>query len=142
MDYLSQTYEKCFLIRLMKGNDIFLSLQRFYKEHQTIGAGMISGIGAVSQAILGYYDGHKYQRNSFQEPLEVLSLAGNVSKKQAIHLHGIFGRKDGSCIGGHIFQGCIVSFTCEIHLTVLRPSVERVLDIETNLQLLNLPNQL
>ena len=142
MDYLSQTHEKYFLIRLMKGDDILLSLQRFCKEHQEIGAGKISGIGAVSHAILGFYDGHQYQKNSFDEPLEILSLLGNVAKEQAIHLHGIFGRKDGSCIGGHIFPGCTVSFTCEIHLTVLIPSVERVLDIETNLQLLNLPNQL
>ena len=72
MDYLSQTHEKYFLIRLMKGDDILLSLQRFCKECQEIGAGKISGIGAVSHAILGFYDGHQYQKNSFDEPLEIL----------------------------------------------------------------------
>ncbi|MHA1444631.1 MAG: PPC domain-containing DNA-binding protein [Candidatus Hodarchaeales archaeon] len=142
MKYLSQTSEKCYLIRLMKGDDILLSLQKFCKEHQEIGAGKINGIGAVSHAVLGFYDGHQYLENDFEEPLEILSLLGNVAKDQIIHIHGIFGRKDGSCIGGHILPGCTVSFTCEIHLTVLIPSVERVKDIETNLQLLNLPKQL
>ena len=142
MKYLNQTSEKCFLIRLMKGDDILLSLQKFCKEHQEIGAGKINGIGAVSHAVLGFYDGHQYLENDFEEPLEILSLLGNVAKDQIIHIHGIFGRKDGSCIGGHILQGCTVSFTCEIHLTVLIPSVERVKDIETNLQLLSLPKQL
>ena len=142
MKYLNQTSEKCFLIRLMKGDDILLSLQKFCKEHQEIGAGKINGIGAVSHAVLGFYDGHQYLENDFEEPLEILSLLGNVAKDQIIHIHGIFGRKDGSCIGGHILPGCTVSFTCEIHLTVLIPSVKRVKDIETNLQLLNLPKQL
>ncbi|MHA1512880.1 MAG: PPC domain-containing DNA-binding protein [Candidatus Hodarchaeales archaeon] len=142
MKYLSQTSEKCYLIRLMKGDDILLSLQKFCKEHQGIGAGKINGIGAVSHAVLGFYDGHQYLENDFEEPLEILSLLGNVAKDQIIHIHGIFGRKDGSCIGGHILPGCTVYFTCEIHLTVLIPSVERVKDIETNLQLLNLPKQL
>ncbi|MHA1945934.1 MAG: PPC domain-containing DNA-binding protein [Candidatus Hodarchaeales archaeon] len=142
MKYLAQTSEKNFLIRLMKEDDILLSLQDFCKEHQEIGAGRISGIGAVSCAVLGFYDGHQYIKNTFQEPLEILSLLGNVAKSQIVHLHGIFGRKDGSCIGGHIFPGCTVSFTCEIHLTILLPGVERVKDIETNLVLLNLPNQL
>jgi predicted DNA-binding protein with PD1-like motif len=142
MQYLLQTSEKFFLIRLMKGDDILLSLQKFCMVHQEIGAGKIMGIGAVSHAVLGFYDGLQYQINTFQEPLEILSLSGNVAKDQIVHLHGIFGRKDGSCIGGHIFPGCTVSFTCEIHLTILIPSVERVKDIETDLQLLNLPNHL
>ncbi len=142
MKYLAQTSENSFLIRLMKGDDILLSLQNFCKEYQEIGAGKISGIGAVSCAVLGFYDGHQYCENTFQEPLEILSLLGNVAKSQIVHMHGIFGRKDGSCIGGHILPGCTVSFTCEIHLAIFIPSVERVKDIETNLQLLNLPNQL
>ncbi len=142
MKYLPQTSEKCFLIRLMRGEDILLSLQKFCKEHQEIGAGKINGIGAVSHVTLGFFDGHQYLENDFEEPLEILSLLGNIAKDQIIHIHGIFSRKDGSCIGGHILPGCTVSFTCEIHLTVLIPSVERVKDIETNLQLLNLPKQL
>jgi len=142
MQYLAQTSEKSFLIRLMSGDDILISLQKFCKEYQEIGAGKINGIGAVSHAVLGFYNGHEYLENNFEEAFEILSLLGNIAENQIVHLHGIFGRKDGSCIGGHILPGCIVSFTCEIHLTVLIPSVERAKDIETNLQLLNLPNQL
>ena len=141
MKYLSQSSEDYYLIRLMKGDDILHSLQEFCKHHQEIGAGKVNGIGAVSQAVLGYYDGNKYLKNTFEEPLEILSLIGNISKDQMIHLHGVFGKKDGSCIGGHILPGCTVSFTCELHLTVLKPDVERIKDTETNLQLLNLPDQ-
>ena len=142
MKYLAQTHETTFLIRLMKGEDILLSLQEFCKEHQEIGAGNVNGIGAVSNVVLGFYDGQQYCENTFQEPLEILSLIGNIAKNQIVHLHGIFGRKDGSCIGGHILPGCIVSFTCEIYLTTMLPGIERVKDIETNLMLLNLPKHL
>ena len=142
MKYLAQTTERSFLIRLMKGEDILLSLQKFCKEYQEIGSGEISGIGAVSSAVIGFYDGHQYCENTFQEPLEILSLLGNVAEDQIVHMHGIFGRKDGSSIGGHILQGCIVSFTCEIYLTVKKPSVHRIKDVDTDLKLLNLPKHM
>ncbi|MHA1931676.1 MAG: PPC domain-containing DNA-binding protein [Promethearchaeota archaeon] len=142
MQYLPQTTESSFLIRLMRGEDILLSLQKFCKENQKIGSGKISGIGAVSIAVIGFYDGHQYCENTIQEPLEIVSLLGNVAKDQIVHMHGIFGRKDGSCIGGHILPGCVVSFTCEIYLTIMTPGVERVKDVETNLLLLNLPRNL
>ena len=55
-------------------------------------------------------------------------------------MHGIFGKADGTCAGGHIVSGCTVSFTCEITITVTEPGVERKLDPDTNLNLLDLPD--
>ncbi len=139
MKYLPQISQKKYLLRLFRGEDILESLQKFCKHNPDIGSGQIQGIGAVSAAKIGFFDGTKYLVNTFTENLEIVSLLGNVAQNQIVHLHGIFGRIDGSCIGGHIMSGCIVSVTCEIQISVFDPQVIREEDPHTKLKLLKLP---
>ncbi len=139
MRFLKQAVKNHYLIRLYKGEDIMDSITKFLKFNPEIKSGSITGIGAVEKALIGFYDGERYRENSFKENLELLSLIGNVAQNQISHLHGVFGRADGTCIGGHIFSGCIVSFTCEIMILATEPGVERAIDPDTNLNLLNLP---
>ena len=141
MRYIQQNYKASFLLRLYKGEDIIESLQKFCQHESNIGAGTIRGIGAVSGAKLGFFDGKEYQENVFNEKLEVLSLMGNIAADNMVHLHGVFGRADGSCVGGHLMPGCIVSVTCEIQIHVLEPSVSRAIDSSTKLNLLVLPHE-
>jgi len=142
MEYIEQNLQKIYLIRLLKGEDIFNSIETFCKHVSTIKSGMLQGIGAVSEIIIGYYNGIEYQKVNLRENLEILSLSGNIVSNNIGHFHGIFGRSDGSSLGGHIFPGCIVSFTCEIIIFELNPPVFRKRDEEIKLNLLNLPNKL
>lgn len=142
MIYLLQTSQKKYLIRLFRGEDILESLQKFCRHNPDIGSGHIQGIGAVSEAIIGFFNGTEYLENSFSENLELLSLIGNIAQNEIVHVHGVFGREDGSCIGGHIFKGCLVSVTCEIHISILEPKVSRTEDPDTKLKLLDLPYEL
>ena len=142
MEYIKQKPQYSFLIRLLKGEDLLLSLQEFCENFPEIGAGWINGIGAVSRAKYGFFDGEKYLENVLEENLEILAIVGNIAKNQVVHLHGIFGRIDGTCIGGHILPGCIISVTCELKLMVFEPKVVRELDPEFNLKLLSLPGKL
>ncbi len=141
MEYIKQKPQSSYLIRLLKGEDLLLSLQDFCEKFPEIGAGWINGIGAVSQANFGFFDGEKYIEILMEENLEILSLIGNIASNQIVHLHGIFGKVDGSCVGGHIMPGCIISVTCELKLMVFEPKVERQLDPTTNLKLLSLPEK-
>jgi predicted DNA-binding protein with PD1-like motif len=147
MEYASQSQRKSFLLRLIKGEDILLSLYEFCKQNPDIGSGTIQGIGAVSKAVIGFFDGEKYIENTFTENLEILSLIGNIAlekgaNNQIVHIHGVFGRIDGSSLGGHILQGCTVSVTSEIYITVNEPAVYRAEDSETKLKLLSLPHKI
>ncbi len=142
MEFVKQTPQYSFLIRLLKGEDILLSLEKFCEKHPDIGAGSIYGIGAVSHAKFGFYNGKKYLESILEENLEVLSIIGNIAQKRIVHLHGIFGRADGTCVGGHIMPGCIISVTCELSVTVFEPKVIRELDSEANLFLLSLPEKM
>ncbi|MCX7966746.1 MAG: DNA-binding protein, partial [Syntrophorhabdaceae bacterium] len=118
---LFREYEikRIFQGRLTKGSDLIEELKAFLKE-KSIQSGVISGIGAVTKANMGYYDqsARIYKIKAYDEPMEILSLKGNVSIKDHEpfpHLHGTFSRQDGSCIGGHIFEGTeVFAFEFEI----------------------------
>ena len=142
MKYLPQTSQRNYLLRLFRGEDILESLQKFCEHNHDIGSGQIQGIGAVSTTKIGFFDGTKYLVNTFTENLEIVSLLGNIAQNQIVHLHGIFGRADGSCVGGHVMSGCIVSVTCEIQISVLDPQVTREEDPHTKLKLLKLPHEI
>ncbi|MHA2074153.1 MAG: PCC domain-containing protein, partial [Candidatus Hodarchaeales archaeon] len=81
MKYINQNYQGNYLIRLYRGEDIIDSLQKFCQHQLEIGAGTIQGIGAVSKAIIGFFDGIEYKENIFTENLEVLALIGNIAHK-------------------------------------------------------------
>ena len=142
MMFVKQRPKFQYLLRLEKGEDILSSLQHFCSVYPDIGAGSIKGIGAVSQAIIGFYNGSEYLENIFTENFEILSLIGNITSNKIVHLHGIFGKADGSCVGGHILPGCVVSFTCELQIIVYDPPVVREKDSDTNLLLLKLPERI
>ncbi|MFW9905700.1 MAG: PPC domain-containing DNA-binding protein [Candidatus Thorarchaeota archaeon] len=142
MKFLCQANQESYLLRLFRGESILESLQKFCEHHRNIGSGRIQGIGAVSKANLGFFNGIEYITNTFSENLELLSLTGNIARDKIVHLHGVFGRADGSCVGGHIMPGCIVSVTCEIQVLVLDPQVTREEDPQTKLKLLELPNEI
>ncbi|MBI3841184.1 MAG: DUF296 domain-containing protein [Thaumarchaeota archaeon] len=69
----------------------------------------VEGIGAVRKLRLAYFN-HKtkeYEEHVYREFLEVTSLFGNVTTKSGkpfLHIHGTFGRRDLSVLGGHVIS--------------------------------------
>jgi predicted DNA-binding protein with PD1-like motif len=103
---------------LDKGVEIVNGLFSFMKQH-AIRSGVMSGIGAVSEAELGYFNaGTKaYEKVRFKENLEIVSLRGNISRKDNEvfpHLHAVLSKRDFSAIGGHLFSGIVYAFEFEI----------------------------
>jgi predicted DNA-binding protein with PD1-like motif len=101
---------------------------------------MVSGIGAVTKATIGYYDQIKreYVIKSFNQPMEVLSLKGNISVKDGVpfaHLHVVLGKEDFTAIGGHLFEGSEV-FAFEFEIVEFEGKVlQRGFDEQTGLYL-------
>jgi predicted DNA-binding protein with PD1-like motif len=103
---------------LDKGVEIVSGLFSVMEQHG-ITTGVISGIGALSEAELGYFNaGTKaYEKISFKENLEIVSLKGNISQKDNEvfpHLHAVLSKKDFSAFGGHLFSGIVYAFEFEI----------------------------
>lgn len=122
--------------RLYKGDEIISRLSSFLKDN-SITSGIITGIGAVSFAKIGYYNQteQKYIAKEFNEAMEILSLKGNISIKDNepfMHLHIVLSKDDFTCIGGHLSEAKIFAFEFEI-IEFEGISFERGFDSDTGL---------
>lgn len=118
-------------------------LERLAQELE-LGTTQLTGIGAFSDAVLGYFndESRDYEKISVTEQVEVLSLIGNVTlnegKRQA-YAHVILGHSDGPLAGQLI--SATARPTLEIILTESPQHLERKFDSAVGLQLLNLQNK-
>lgn len=140
MQYASFANE--FIVRVERGEEVVATLTRFVRDRQ-IEAGVISGIGAVREITLGYFDpGTKeYINELFKESYEVASLNGSVSLFEGetiLHLHATLADGHHNARAGHLFSA-IVSATLEAHITKLPGTLRRAKDEFTGLNLLDLP---
>jgi len=130
-----------YIIRLFKEEPVLASLAQFCKEHE-IGSGCFTGIGAVKETRLGFYDleNKKYLEKTFQEEAELLNLTGNLSwfeDQPIVHAHAIMGDRNFQCFGGHLFEAK-TAVTIEIYLSPRETKIHRLPDCEIGLNLLNL----
>ncbi len=129
------------LIRLEKGEEIIKSLLDFANKNN-IKSGFFWGIGAVSQANLGFYklDKKEYFDKDFNKPMEVTCLIGNLSKFNddlTIHAHANLSDSDFNLIGGHL-NSAIVAATLEIYFTEFNSDITRKFSNKIGLKLLKL----
>jgi hypothetical protein len=105
-----------------------------------VGAGFFTGIGAVSEAVIGHFDPatKEYHKETLSGAIEIVSLTGNVSRIEdgsvLVHAHAALSLKDMSMRGGHLFRAVVMP-TCEITLRVMKGSIERRLIPELGLKL-------
>lgn len=101
--------------RLTPGADLKGELQRLTEQIGLRAGCIVSCVGSLSRARLRMpgAGGDEEVFETFAEPMEILSLAGTLCL-DGLHLHISLGRRDASCIGGHVVRGCIVNTTAEL----------------------------
>jgi len=125
--------------RLPYGGDLLTEIAAVADEHEMAMA-ELRAIGALQRARLSFYDQrtHEYEEFSVDEPVELVSLLGNVSRRDgatAVHAHAALAGHHGDCIGGHVAPGCVL-FACELVLQELAGEpLERAHDEQTGLPL-------
>lgn len=129
-----------YVIRLEKGESIIKELELFCQK-ENISTAFLSGLGAFLSATLAFYNLEKkeYELKNLSETCEIASLVGNVALvggKPFVHSHCVLSNNKFECFGGHLKIG-VVGATCEIHLTKLDTEIERKLDEEIGLKLLD-----
>ena len=131
MDY--RLFRDTYVVRLDRGEEILSSLASLCRsEHITLGS--VEALGAADQAVSGLYDvtARQYHKHTFDEPMEITSLLGNISTKDGelyLHVHINLCREDMSVIGGHLNE-CRISATCEMFVKTIAGTVGRKLDAE------------
>jgi len=108
-------------VRLDKGDEIHSSI-RSLSDAGISSAAVTSGIGRVRDAVIGYLDSDGiYQKITIEEPMELLSLQGNLCpgpEGPFSHIHVVCSDNDHVVRGGHLFEAKI-EVTAEMHLRIL-----------------------
>ena len=120
--------KKVHMIRFPEGKDLVEEIKR-YAEEKGIKSGFISGIGALKNATLGYFDPKmgKYVSKEIDVQCELLSLMGNISLLNGepfVHVHAILGSRDFDTIGGHLIGGEI--FVAEVIILEFEGEMKRI----------------
>ncbi len=129
-----------YTLNFKKGEEVVSGLLEFLKK-ENIHAAHITGLGAASKVTIAYYnlETKEYEKKTILEDVEILSLTGNTGVKEGgelvLHLHGVFGRRDFSAFGGHIFE-MTISGAGEIHIASFAGKIHRAYDVESGLTLM------
>ncbi len=120
-----------YVLRIDRGEEVVKTITEFCLE-EGIGNALFNGIGAVDQLKCGWYElpTKEYHFTTYEAPLEVVSLTGNVMLKEGkpfVHVHGVFTDIENKAMGGHIVE-MRVGVVLEVVLTKLSTKIERVLD--------------
>lgn len=129
------------VIRFDKGDNLLENLERVI-ELVGIQNAKVSGIGSFLEAEIGFYqlNEKKYKKTKLSKTHEVVSLLGNISqdnKSPFIHLHTVLTDENFQAKGGHLFFA-IVGATLEVIIEEFDDELERVMDDEIGLKLLDL----
>jgi predicted DNA-binding protein with PD1-like motif len=136
-----QLDERTYALVFDKGDEVMSSLTAFAREHE-LNAAHLTAIGAFSDVTLGYFepDRKDYRRIPISEQVEVLSLVGDVARKDnqpEVHAHVVVGKSDGSAHGGHLLEAHVWP-TLEVVLTESAAHLRKRVDEETGLALIDL----
>ena len=102
-------------VRLTPGADLKAELVRLTEAHALRAGCILSCVGSLSHARLRMPGamGDTEVVTTFVEPMEIVSLTGTLCP-DGPHIHISLAKRDGSCVGGHLVQGCIVHTTAEL----------------------------
>lgn len=97
------------VLRLEKDRDLLGQLTEYCNE-QEIDAGQITALGAVTEAVIGFYDQDEefYGETRIDKEMEMIQATGNVSYLEGerfVHMHATFADEDGNLHAGHLVEG-------------------------------------
>jgi len=133
--------EKTFAVIFETGDEVAGGLLEFARRQRLAGS-HFTGIGAFSDAVLGYFDWKtkEYRKIPVREQVEVLSLVGDVALDKGepkIHAHVVVGKADGTAHGGHLLEAHVRP-TLEVILTESPRHLRRTHDPESGIALIDL----
>ena len=132
--------QKTYVLVLDKGDEAVGSIEGFAREN-CIAAAQLTGIGAFSDVVLGFFDWEMkdYRRIPLNEQVEVVSLLGDIALgpngKPALHPHVVVSRADGIAMGGHLLEAHVRP-TLEVVLTESPRHLHKRKDSDSGLALI------
>jgi predicted DNA-binding protein with PD1-like motif len=132
--------QRTLAVILELGDEIAASLKEVARDRQ-INAAQLSAIGALSDAVVAYFDWQtkEYEEIPVNEQVEVAALLGDIALDQkgepTLHMHVVLGKRDGSAIAGHLAKGDVRP-TLEVVITESPGHLRRKHDPQSGLALI------
>ena len=127
------------MVRLHQNEDLFESLENVCRACDVRTGVFLSGIGMLKQAELSFFVKQgRYATVLFREPLELVSLTGNVLLQDGeykFHMHAVLAKDTKEAVAGHLSKGK-VNVTNEIVILKTAIPAVRKLDEATGLMAL------
>lgn len=133
-----QQIGNAFYLRLDPDDELISKVKDFCRQHD-IRAGIITGLGAVKSATLGFFEpsSKQYHQKTFEGAYEMTSLIGNIStldQEVYLHAHANFAGADYQVFGGHL-AAAVVSATLELRIQKDNGQLERVFNPKIGLNI-------
>jgi uncharacterized protein len=133
--------ERVYALVFDTGDEAKSEIERFARE-RSLSAAHFTGIGALSDVTLGYFDWERkeYAQIPLREQVEVAAFSGDIALKDGepeVHAHLVVGDSGGRAHAGHLLEGHVRP-TLEVVLTETPAKLRKVVDRESGLALIAL----
>lgn len=134
--------QRTYAVILSEGDEAMACLKAFAIA-EGLSAASFKAIGAFARAELAFFawETKDYLPIPVEEQVEVASMTGDIAVDQdgrpVVHCHAVLGRRDGSCVAGHLNAGTVRP-TLEVILTESPAYLRKRLDPASGLQLIAL----
>jgi len=133
-----------FAVIVETGEEVLAGLDLFAR-HIGIDAATFTGVGAISEGTLGYFDPDisDYREIPVDQQSGVVSLLGSITRSAGngmdpqVHGHLVVAGADGRALGGHLMRA-MVRPTLEVVVTETPAHLQRREDPSTGLALIDL----
>lgn len=124
------------IAKLDDGEDLFRSLESLAAHHHIENAMVMWAIGMLRDTEVGYFNGKEYEKATYAEPLELLSLHGTFAAKAEpkIHVHASGARRDRTVVGGHVFRATVSTLNELCLWKLWRTKLDRVVHPKSGLK--------
>lgn len=139
MKYSKVTINSDYILKLEVGDKVHETILDFC-EKENIQTGWITGLGAVKDISLGYYNlsTRKYQFQKYDEVYEIVGLIGNIALVEGnpfLHIHTSISDGENKTSSGHL-EYATVAVTLELRVTSYKEPITRLFEEAVGLKLL------
>ena len=137
----AKRFDDKYFVSVDSGRNLVDALNDFCNKRK-IDVGSISGIGAVNNAVLRFFnpDTKNYSDKAFDKQMEIVNLTGNISsmnKKCYIHIHVTFADDKYVPVAGHLLSAVINGAGEFIITNIPNANLERKFSDELGLNIFN-----
>ncbi len=104
----SKESESIVVAKFVEGQAI-KNIEGLAEKYDIQSAVILSGIGMLKNAVVGYFNGKEYIKERLTEPAELVSMQGNIGRDEkgnvVCHIHVALAPSDHRLVGGHLLEG-------------------------------------